>query len=123
MNLYSGPDHLMHFKYSAMMNVTFVTFMYGLALPLLFPIGMAFFIFLYVMERLLLTYYYKKPPMYDEKLNLSVIATMKWAPVFMMMFSYWVMGNRQIFENYVEPKQYRTEPIGTHHSGYGVSID
>lgn len=91
----------MHVKYSAMLNVTFVTFMYGLAIPLLFPIAMLFFIILYVVEKLCLTYYYKKPPMFDEKLNESAIATLKWAPVFMMLFGYWTMGNRQIFQNTV----------------------
>jgi len=93
-NLYSGPDYLMHFKYSGMLNVTFVTFMYGLAIPLLFPIAFTYFVVLYIVEKLCLTYYFKKPPMYDEKLNESVIGTLKWAPVFMMIFGYWIMGNR-----------------------------
>jgi len=47
------------------MNVTFVTFMYGLALPLLFPIALLAFLVLYVTEKLTITYYYRKPPMYD----------------------------------------------------------
>lgn len=64
-NLFAGPDHLLHFKYSSVMNVTFVTFMYGLALPLLFPIALLAFFVLYVTEKLTITYYYKKPPMYD----------------------------------------------------------
>jgi len=29
----------MHFKYSMIMVVTFVTFMYGLAMPMLFPLA------------------------------------------------------------------------------------
>ena len=93
-NLYSGPDYMMHFKYSGMMNVTFVTFMYGLAIPLLFPIACIYFLVLYTVEKLCLTYYFKKPPMFDEKLNVSVIGTLKWAPVFMMIFGYWMMGNK-----------------------------
>eukprot|EP00347_Sterkiella_histriomuscorum_P007945 403346963 len=122
-NLYSGPDYMMHFKYSAMLNMTFVTFMYGLALPLLFPIACSYFIIHYTVERLCLTYYFKKPPMFDEKLNKSVLNTMKWAPVFMMLFSYWVMGNKQIFENQVNHKQYRTDTITTDHTGYDVAAD
>lgn len=93
-NIYSGSDYLIHFKYSAILNVVFVTFMYGLAIPLLFPLACLFFIIFFVVERLALTYSYKKPPMYDEKLNESAIATLKWAPVFMMIFGYWIMGNR-----------------------------
>jgi len=113
----------MHFKYSAMLNVTFVTFMYGLALPLLFPIACTFFIVLFIMEKLCLTYYFKKPPMFDEKLNESAIGTLKWAPVFMMLFGYWIMGNRQIFNNTVIANDYKTDPIQTDHKGYDVSVD
>lgn len=32
-NLYAGPDYLIHFKYSRMLNIVFVTFMYGMAMP------------------------------------------------------------------------------------------
>eukprot|EP00347_Sterkiella_histriomuscorum_P002409 403368266 len=122
-NLYSGPDYMMHAKYSAMLNVTFVTFMYGLAIPLLFPIAFCYFIVLYCVEKLCLTYFFKKPPMFDEKLNESVIATLKWAPVFMMIFGFWMMGNRQIFQNTVLASEYKTDPTPTDHKGYDISVD
>lgn len=32
--------------------------------------------------------------MYDEKLNRSALGVLKYAPVVMMVFGYWVMGNR-----------------------------
>src|SRR3569833_4684174 len=38
-DLYSGPEYFIHFKYSAILNVTFVTMMYGMGLPILFPIA------------------------------------------------------------------------------------
>ena len=104
MNLYAGPNHLLHFKYSSVMNTTFVTFMYGLALPVLFPIALLHFFVLYTMEKLLLTYYYRKPPMYDEKMNATALGILKWAPMFMMAFGFWIMGNEQIFSNLVSPK-------------------
>lgn len=106
-----------------MMNVTFVTFMYGLAIPLLFPIACIYFIVLYIVEKLSLTYQFKKPPMYDEKLNVSVIGTLKWAPVFMMIFGYWIMSNKQIFHNTVIENEYKNDPIQTDHKGYDVSVD
>lgn len=37
--LYSGPVYYIHFKYSSVLNITFVTFLYGLGIPLLFPIA------------------------------------------------------------------------------------
>lgn len=100
-DIHAGVDYLIHFKYSAIMNVCFITFLYGLAMPLLFPIALLFYIVMYTVERLCITYYYKKPPMYDEKLNAAALSTLKWAPVFMMAFGFWIMGNQQIFSNYI----------------------
>ena len=67
------------------MNVTFVTFMYGLTLPILFAIALLAFFVLYTMEKLTLTYFYKKPPMYDEKMNEAAIGILKWAPFAMAL--------------------------------------
>jgi hypothetical protein len=92
--MYSGPDYLMHFKYSSILNVVFVTFMYGLAIPLLFPIAVLYLIVMYCIEKLCITYYFKRPPMFDEKLNNSALSTLKWAPIFMMAFGWWIMGNQ-----------------------------
>ena len=50
-DLYAGPIYLMHFKYSTMLNVTFITMMYGVGVPVLYPIALVSFIVLYVVER------------------------------------------------------------------------
>jgi hypothetical protein len=105
----------MHFKYSAIMNITFVTFMYGLAIPVLFPVALISFFIVFLVERLALTYYYRKPPMFDEKMNEAAISMLKWAPFLMVMFGYWSMGNRQIFENEVYPKLRTTDATITNH--------
>jgi len=67
-NLYAGPAYLMHFKYSSILTQVYISFMYGLFIPVLFPIA-AFGIFnMYMVEKFALLYYYRKPPMYDDKL-------------------------------------------------------
>lgn len=114
-NLHAGPEYMMHFKYSAIMNISFITFMYGLAIPVLFPVALISFIVVYLVERITLTYYYRKPPMYDEKMNAAAIAMLKWAPFFMLIFGYWSMGNRQIFQNEVFPKLRTTDATITNH--------
>jgi hypothetical protein len=68
--------------------------MYGLAIPLLFPIAVVYLLVMYAIERLCITYYFKKPPMFDEKLNESALGTLKWAPIFMMAFGWWIFGNQ-----------------------------
>ena len=84
----------MHFKDAAILNTVWVTFMFGLALPMLFPIAAFTFFNYYFCEKVLLTYYYQKPPMYDEKLNNTALAWAKFAPMLMMAFGYWIMGNK-----------------------------
>jgi hypothetical protein len=49
---YSGPDYMIHFKYSTIMNVVFVTLMFGTALPILYPICFFGLIILFIAERL-----------------------------------------------------------------------
>ena len=98
-----------------MLNVIFITFMFGLALPILFPAAFLYFLVFQIQEKLLVTYYYKKPPVYDEKLNKAALKILKWAPFLMVMFSYWALGNKQIFSNVVHPVQFRNDPIITEH--------
>lgn len=76
-----------------MLNVTFVTFMYGLAIPILFPIAVLYFVIMYIFEKLAITYYFIRPPMFDEKLNIAALSKLRWAPLFMMTFGWWVMSN------------------------------
>lgn len=75
-NLYSGPPHSMNYKYALILNTVFITFMFGLALPILFPIAAFTFLNLYIMERFLITYWHPRPPMYDDKLNRKAFTIM-----------------------------------------------
>jgi hypothetical protein len=68
-NLYAGPVHSMEFKYATILNTVFITFFYGTALPLLYPIAAFTFWNLYVVDRYMVTYFYQEPPTYAEKLN------------------------------------------------------
>lgn len=83
----------MHYKYSAILNVVFCTFMYGFGLPLLFPIAFVTFVILYFVEKSMLYYSYKLPPMYDERLNDDVLSKLQWAPVFFFIFGYWMLSS------------------------------
>ena len=50
-DIYCGPDYIIHFKYSGILNVTYVTMLYGLGLPLLFPIAFLSYFIFWVTER------------------------------------------------------------------------
>ena len=63
--------------------------MYGTAMPLLFPIALVSFAILYVQDTLLLIYFAQAPPTYDEKLNMSVIHIMEYAPLVLLSIGFW----------------------------------
>lgn len=89
----------MHFKYSSLLNIVFVTFMYGFGIPLLFPVAGIAILILYLVEKTMLFYAYRLPPMYDEKLAESVIGKLRWAPLLYLSFGFWMASNHQLLSN------------------------
>ena len=60
---------MLYSQYSAVLVIVFLAFMYGLFIPIMFPLA-AIGIFNYIiMENLLLTYLYRKPPNYDDSID------------------------------------------------------
>ena len=84
--------------------MVFLAFTHGIAFPILWPIALIGLINNYVVERICLAYYYRKPPMMDNKLNLSCLHILQYAPLFTFSFGYWTLGNSQMFFNLISPK-------------------
>lgn len=99
MDTYQGPAYLMHYKYSALLNIIFVTMMYGFGIPILFPIAVLAILVLYLVEKIMLYYAYALPPMYDERLSQSVLNQLYYAPFFYLGFGYWMASNKQMLSN------------------------
>jgi hypothetical protein len=97
--LYSGPVFFIHYKYSSIMNITFVTMMYGLGMPVLFPVASMSYLTLYCMEKIMLHYCYREPPMYDERLNNNALGILTWAPLLFLSFGYWMLSSKQLLSN------------------------
>jgi hypothetical protein len=79
----------MHIRYSFVFNTIFVTFTFGLALPILFPITFFTMINMYVSERYLFAYYYRKPPMFGMNMNDGALKILTYAPFLMIGLGYW----------------------------------
>lgn len=58
MNKFNGPVYYMHYKYSSIMNITFLTMMFGPGMPILFPIAFMSVLVLYSLEIFMLYYVY-----------------------------------------------------------------
>lgn len=97
--LYAGPDYIIHFKYSGILNVTYVTMMYGIGLPLLFPIALLSYFVYWAVERYQVAYTYKLPPQMDQRMTVNAMRLISYVPVIFLANAYWMLSNRQIFEN------------------------
>jgi hypothetical protein len=84
---------MMHFKYSSVIMQVYISFFYGMQIPLLFPIALFGIFNMYMNERLLLAYYYKKPPMYDLALHLEALTRIRFAPILCFLLAFWNMNN------------------------------
>lgn len=51
MEIHGGRNYIVHFKFSGILNICFVTMMYGLGLPQLFPIAVLSMFIIYCTER------------------------------------------------------------------------
>lgn len=97
--LHGGKDYIIHFKYSNVLNVAYITMMYGLGMPLLFPIAMVNYLNQYFCERVIVAYCMKIPPALDDKLVRNFVRMLKWAPLLFLCNGYWMVSNPEIFRN------------------------
>ena len=119
-NKHAGPLYYMHYKYSSILNIVFLTMMFGPGMPILFPVAMASLLVIYILENYMLYYVYKAPPAYDEMLNNHVLGILAWAPVLMLSFGYWMLTNLQLQQTYESliPLQLKNDPFKAEHFWY-----
>ena len=84
-------------------------------MPILFPITLFTLVNMYVAERFLFAYYYRKPPVFGGSMNDGALKILTYAPWFMIAFGYWQLGNRQIFFNEINPKITKSEEYDPKH--------
>ena len=90
----SCPMLELYFKYSDAIVVVYVTMMYGLGMPILFPIA-AFTLFnQWLCERIVVAWSVKLPPAMDDTLSKNALALLKYSPLFLLFNGYWMISNR-----------------------------
>lgn len=97
--LYSGIDMPIHFKYSEFLNITFLACLYGLGMPIMFPMAFIIIANQRLCERVLMAYMYRMPPAMDDSLSNSVLSILKYGPLLLLFNGFWLMDNRQFFDN------------------------
>lgn len=117
-SVYQGPIYFMHYKYSSILTIAYITFMYGFGMPVLFPIACASFLVLYVVEKFMLFYGHITPPMYDERLSNDVLQKLQFAPLLYICFGYWMASSQQLLSN--EHLTARTLSTDTYITSHGM---
>ena len=68
--------------------------MYGVGMPILFPIaGLSYFIF-WLVERYQIAFTYPMPPALDDRLTKNAIKLLLWSPLLLLMNGYWMLSNK-----------------------------
>lgn len=67
--MYGQIDYTIHFRYSDALKTTYITMMYGLGIPLLFPLAALSFIITLIGERIQCAYFVKLPPAMGDTLT------------------------------------------------------
>ena len=115
-DLYSGAKLKLSNPYNKVLLNVMISMMLGLGLPILFPFVLLFLVVIYFAYKSATLYWFKKPPKLDDSLSNLFMHNMKFAPLLYCGFSYWMLNNRQMFENYVVPKEHRSQIVGDGHT-------
>jgi len=104
-------------KYSEIMNVVYLTMIFGPAMPILFPICFGTLMTMYSVEIFMLHYVFKQPPSYDEKLNNRVLKNLAFAPCLMLAMSFWMFSSPELLGTYdsMEPLKFKKDPFNAKH--------
>jgi hypothetical protein len=76
---------------------------------------------MYITERFQFVYFYREPPVIDNQLNDRALSILMYAPVIMLFFGYWMMGNRQMFYNEHIEVEYGNKSLLTSHVPFDFS--
>ena len=94
MATWGGYDYVVHFKFANLLVVIYVSMMYGLGMPILYPIAAVNFMNQYMCERFILAYFMKQPPVLNDRIIQNFMENLKFAPLFFLGNGYWMFSNR-----------------------------
>lgn len=92
--LHGGADYIIHFKYSNILNVCYITMMYGVGMPILFPIAAFNFLNQWFCERVIVAYCMKLPPALDDMLLKNFVRMLRFSPLLFLANGYWMASNK-----------------------------
>jgi hypothetical protein len=95
-----GAEFLMEFRYSSILYIIWITFMYSSGLPILYFVAFLSFFATYWVDKLLLFRYYRMPPNYSMGLSNSSIQIMKMSIVLHFFFGFFMYSYAPILPSH-----------------------
>jgi len=113
--VYAGPDMPIHFLYSDFLNITFLATFYGLGMPIMFPMACVIIANQRLSQRIMVAYFFRQPPAMDDSLSNDVLSMLKYGPLLLLFNGFWLMDNKQFFENKWHYKDKITQQMWADH--------
>ena len=85
-------------------------------MPVLYPIVFVGLLAQNILDRLLLCFFYREPPHYDEQSVLLTLKILRIVGVGSLLHNFWILTNRQIFEGFSSQIQLANDVRQSEHS-------
>jgi hypothetical protein len=111
----SGTSIVLSDKYSWMLTIVMVGMFYGFGLPLIPITVFVCLICTFTIDKAAAIFYHRKPPLYDFTLNKDSVIFLKWGAFLYVSIAYWMLTNKQMFNNVIDPIEYKDQIENYHH--------
>lgn len=68
--------------------------MYGVGMPILFPIAAVSYFVFWLVERYQVAYTYPMPPAMDDRMVQNALSILSYAPILLLINGYWMLSNK-----------------------------
>jgi hypothetical protein len=87
--LYSGPRYTLYSRSSDLLLYVAIAYMYGTAMPLMYLLALLAIVRLYIFDKILLCWQYKRPPMYNFAITKATTDALSYLTVCCLPFVFW----------------------------------
>ena len=96
--MYMGPELLFEYRYSTLLNIIFISLMFGTGMPILYFFGFISLFLSYWVDKWTLLRIYQTPPPYNKDLTKVSREWMNIAIILHLLFGFWMLSNSIIFD-------------------------
>jgi hypothetical protein len=84
-DLHAGPEFAIHWRYSAVLFQLSIALFFGTGMPIIYVIAFVGCIIQYIVDRLLICYFYREPPAYDDRITIAAVNSLKYIATFSLL--------------------------------------